>query len=160
MSTAHSATLLRVVAVAALVALARPSHAQTATDSSAEIVAFNRALDSATRRMDNAATLNLWEDDGVSLLPSTKPIIGKPAIAELLGRVTAANPGAHMQTFDLECFDIRVSGAWASEWCTEHQIVAFADGKRFDGRGKMLLVLHRGLDGVWRLHTEMWNQAD
>jgi len=23
----------------------------------------------------------------------------------------------------------------------------------------MLLVLHRGVDGRWRLHDEMWNQA-
>ena len=143
----------------ALIASAMAAPSPT-VDSRKDIAAFNRALDSATRRMDNAATLALWEDDGVSLLPSTKPIAGKKQIAEFLDRVTRENPGGRMESFTLQCFDIRVSGSWASEWCTEHQVVLLGSGKRFDGRGKMLLELHRGGDGQWRLHDEMWNQGD
>jgi len=55
-----------------------------------DIDAFNKAFAKATRTMDNAATLALWDDDGVSLLPSTKPIIGKPAIAKFLTDVMAS----------------------------------------------------------------------
>jgi ketosteroid isomerase-like protein len=29
----------------------------------------------------------------------------------------------------------------------------------FDGWGTLLLVLHRGADGKWRLRREMWNEA-
>ena len=29
----------------------------------------------------------------------------------------------------------------------------------FDGWGKMLLVLHKGADGKWRVKQEMWNQG-
>jgi ketosteroid isomerase-like protein len=29
----------------------------------------------------------------------------------------------------------------------------------FDGQGKMLLVLHRGPDGKWRMRREMWNEG-
>lgn len=29
----------------------------------------------------------------------------------------------------------------------------------FDGWGTLLLMLHRGIDGKWRLHREMWNEA-
>ncbi len=130
------------------------------SDPRAEIAAFNRALDSATRAMDNAASVALWEDDGVSLLPSTKPIVGKRQIAEFINRVTSATPATRMESFTMECFDIRVSGAWASEWCNEHQRVLLKGGQVFDGRGKMLLVLHRGADGKWRLHEEMWNSGD
>ncbi len=124
----------------------------------AEIAAFNRALDEATRKMDNAAVLALWEDDGVSLLPGQAPLVGKKAIAKFLDEITAKFPGGKMQTFEMQCYDVRVDGRMASEWCTEHQVVHFADGKPpFDGRGKMLLVLHKGDDGAWRLQKEMWN---
>jgi ketosteroid isomerase-like protein len=127
---------------------------------SSGIDAFNRAFADATRHMDNAATLALWDDDGVSLLPSTKPITGKPAITKFMNDVMSSLAGAHMKSFESACFDIHESGDWASEWCTEHQVVEFADGKPpFDGYGKMLLVLHRGVDGKWRLRDEMWNQA-
>lgn len=147
--------------VATLCVVSTAAHSQSpAASARAGVEAFNRALDGATRSMSNAAILALWEDDGVSLLPSTKPIVGKPAIAAFLHDVMASLKNATMERFELQCFDIDVSGDWASEWCTEHQVVRLADDKPpFDGRGKMLLVLHKGADGAWRLKREMWNQA-
>ncbi len=136
------------------------ARAQTAPAERGEIGAFNQALDQATRAMSNSATLALWEEDGISLLPSSKPIVGKIAIGKFFDDVMAQLQGAKMQKFELQCFDISVSGSWASEWCTEHQIVDLGAGKPpFDGWGKMLLVLHRGADGKWRMNREMWNQA-
>ncbi len=124
------------------------------------IATFNHALEAATRSMAPAATMALWDDDGVSLLPSTRPIVGKPAIAEFLANVMKSLTGARMGHFSLWCYDIEISGRSASEWCTEHQVVSFADGKpSFDGWGRMLLLLHRSPDGGWRLKREMWNQA-
>ena len=84
------------------------------TDPRAEIETFNRALEQATRSMDNRATLALWAEDGLSLLPSTKPLEGKTAIAAFLEGVTAQIPGAKMEKFELECFGIEVSGDLAS----------------------------------------------
>ncbi len=69
--------------------------------------------------------------------------------------------GVRMEKFEMECFAIDVSGDTASEWCSEHQVVQMPGGKPpFDGRGKMLLVLKRGVDGKWRLLREMWNRAE
>lgn len=58
--------------------------ANAATPAQSGIETFNKSLDAATRSMDNAATLALWDDDGVSLLPSTPPIVGKKAIGKFL----------------------------------------------------------------------------
>jgi ketosteroid isomerase-like protein len=133
--------------------------AQVAANEKAGVERFNQELREATLHMDNAATLSLWEESGVSLLPATAPIAGKRALTAFLQRVTSSMSGAKMRSFTLECFDLHVSGDWASEWCTEHQVVDLADGKQFDGRGNMLLVLHRGPDGAWRIRNEMWNEA-
>lgn len=140
--------------------IALPVRAQRATATvHPEIDAFNNAFFDATRHMDTQGTLALWDDEGVSLLPSTKPIAGKAAITKFMNDVMASLSGAHMTKFEGECFDIQQSGDWASEWCTEHQLVALPAGKPpFNGYGKMLLVLHR-TGGKWRLREEMWNQA-
>src|SRR5271170_4972398 len=84
-------------------------------DPRAEIAAFNRKLENATRLMDNTATLALWAEDGISLLPSTKPIEGKTAIAAFLEGVTAQIHGAKMEKFEWECFATDVSGDLAAE---------------------------------------------
>ena len=135
-------------------------HAQVAQPVvPAELRTFNDALSDATRRMDNAALVALWEDDGVSLLPSTRPIAGKKAISDFITSVTSQMGSARMLKFTNDCHDGVVSGDWASEWCIEHQVVALGNDKTFDGWGKLLFILHRGTDGKWRLREEMWNQA-
>ena len=126
----------------------------------AGIEEFNRALIQATTQMDNAAALALWEDDGIALLPQTKPMIGKQAIAKFLDDVSSQLPGARMEKFEMKCFDAERNGDSATEWCEEHQHVVFPNGKPpFDGRGKMLLVLQRGAGGKWRMRREKWNEG-
>ena len=149
------------LAATLLLAARIPATAQSPSPDHAGIEAFNHKLEDATRRMDNAATLALWTEDGISLLPSTKPIIGKPAIAAFFQSVTASLQGARMQSFEMKCSGIDVSGNLATEWCTEHQIVQVPGGKPpFEGRGKMLLVLRKAPDGNWRMEREMWNEAE
>jgi uncharacterized protein (TIGR02246 family) len=124
----------------------------------AQIDAFNQALRDATWRMNDEDLAALWEDDGVSLLPDTPPLIGKKAIVGFIRDATASFPQAKMQKFDLACHDVVVFGDYASEWCSEHQVVIIGGGKpNFDGAGNLLLLLHRGSDGKWRLKREMWN---
>ena len=150
---------LLALALVSLAFVARAGSAQVSAPTRGEIDAFNDAMRDATRRMDTAAIVGQWEDDGISLLPSTRPLVGKQAIAAFIEGVTSTLAGARMERFTMECHDIDVAGSWASEWCVEHQVVALTGDKHFDGWGKMLLVLHRGADGQWRLHREMWNEA-
>ncbi|HEX5385532.1 MAG TPA: nuclear transport factor 2 family protein [Gemmatimonadales bacterium] len=146
-------------ALAAQAARPHPRSGAAGSAAAAGVERFNQALADATRHMDNGATLALWADDGISLLPGAEPIVGKPAITKFLEGVTARMSGAHMKSYEQHCFGLEVSGAWASEWCTEHQVVDLGGGKTFDGRGKMLFVLHREVDSVWRVKREMWNRA-
>jgi len=126
----------------------------------AGIVAFNHALAAATRAMDNDAILALWEDGGTSLLPDMPPIEGKPAMTSFLAGVDKQLRGARMRKFELACHAIQITGDWASEWCEEHQMISFANGRPpFNGTGRLLLVLHRGPNRVWRLSREMWQPA-
>jgi hypothetical protein len=60
----------------------------------------------------------------------------------------------------MNCFNIESTADSATEWCQEHQLVILpGDKPPFDGWGKMLLVLHRGADGKWRMRREMWNEG-
>jgi ketosteroid isomerase-like protein len=159
------ATRLLLALLLAMFGCATAGAARTGSGSpsgaGAEIADFNRSFADVTRRMDNAALFALWEDDGVSLLPDTPPIEGKAAIRAFVERVVAQLPGARMQTFELRCSGIEIALDWASEWCDEHQVVAFADGRApFVGWGRMLLVLHRGAGSAWRLRREMWNAGE
>jgi uncharacterized protein (TIGR02246 family) len=139
---------------------ARQTNANRATPARAEIDAFNKKYIAAHLRMDNAAVLSLWAEDGISLLPATDPIIGKEAIGKFMDEVVGRMPGYHMQKMDVDFQGIEVSGDWASEWAEEHQVVQPPPGKRvIDSYGKLLLVLHREADGTWRITREMRNQG-
>jgi ketosteroid isomerase-like protein len=128
-----------------------------ARDDRGGIEAFNRALADATRRMDSPAVLALWEPDGAALLPDTAATVGAPAIRAVMDDVTRAHPEARMRSFEMTCTGIEIAGDLAHEYCDEHQIVDLGGGApAFDGRGRMLFVLHRGNDGAWRLRREMW----
>jgi uncharacterized protein (TIGR02246 family) len=125
-----------------------------------EIEAFNKKYIVAHLRMDNAAVLSMWAEDGISLLPATDPIIGKEAIGKFMDEVMGRMPGYHMQKMEVDFQGIEVSGDWASEWTEEHQVVQPPPGRRvIDSYGKLLLVLHREADGNWRITREMWNQG-
>ena len=136
------------------------THVQQAGSSRAELDAFNKRFIAAHLRMDNAAVMSMWAEDGVSLLPTTEPMIGKETIGKFMDDVVKRMPGYHMQKIDIDFQGIEVSGDWASEWALEHQVVQPPPGKPvFDSYGKLLLVLHREADGNWRIAREMWNQG-
>jgi uncharacterized protein (TIGR02246 family) len=123
-----------------------------------EIEAFNAKFGEVEQHMDNPGVMALWANDGVSLLPGMAPLTGKKTIAKWLDDIVAQMPGYRMVKVENEFHDIQVSGDWASEWGTTHQIVQSPDGKPpIESRGKILLVLHKERDGNWKIKQEMWN---
>jgi ketosteroid isomerase-like protein len=110
--------------------------------------------------MDNAATMALWAEDGVALLPGMAPLEGKTTISKWLDGVVAGLTGYRVAAQDNDFHDILISGKWASEWGTTNQVVQRPDGKpAIETWGKILLVLHKGDNGAWRIREEMWNDG-
>ncbi len=142
-------------ALLSLALICIPAFAASPRD---EIASFNQKFRDATLRMDNTATMALWSEDGVSLLPGLAPIEGKKTIAKWLDGVVAGLAGYRVTTQENDFHDIQISGDRASEWGTTHQIVQPPDGKpAIEIWGKILLVLHREPDGAWKIREEMWN---
>lgn len=142
--------------------LATPPQANRAEANSAkaEIEEFNQKFIAAHLKMDHALILSFWEEDGVSLLPDTPPLVGKLAIAKFVEDAIASMPGYRVTKQEIDFRDIRVAGDWAFEWGLEHQVSEGPPGKpTFAGRGKILLILHKNAQGEWKVHQEMWNSA-
>src|SRR5262245_28434987 len=152
-------SFLRSALALMLVAGALASAAAYRSDPDAkQIEAFNQRFTAANLAMDNAQVMALWADDGVSLQPDSAPMAGKKTIAKWLDEIVAQMPGYRVTKDEADFHDIQVSGDWASEWGTTHQIVQPPGGKpAIETFGKILLVLHREADGEWRIEKEMWN---
>jgi len=131
-----------------------------------EIEAFNEELKQSIMAMDNARVMALWDDNGTNLPFGEAALEGKPAIAKWLDNVTEKQKGWKVTKQDQEFHDIQISGDWASEWANTEQVSQPPEGKKFIGigkghgpvtsKGKMLLVLHRGSDGKWKIREEAW----
>ena len=57
------------------------------------LAGFNARFEDATRHMDNQALAALWEEDGITLLPETPPIVGKRAISAFVEKAIVQFPG-------------------------------------------------------------------
>jgi uncharacterized protein (TIGR02246 family) len=144
------------VAIGAIRMMAAGSEA----DGRKEIEAFNKRYVELHLKMDTAGVLALWAEDGVDLMPGEAPMMGKKTIVAWVEGIVSKMPGYKVTKQEMEFHDIQVSGDWASEWATEHQVVQPPDGKpAIEGYGKMALVLHREVSGEWKVKQEMWNAA-
>jgi ketosteroid isomerase-like protein len=154
----HRKSLFHALAVILLSNSAASLTFAQAAGAKSEIEAFNKKFIDAHLRMDHAAIFAMWADDGVSLLPETPPLIGKPAITKFVEDIVAQMPGYKVITQEIDFQNIQIAGDWAYEWGLEHQVVQPPDGKPpLDGRGKILLILHKDSSGAWKIQQEMWN---
>ena len=92
-----------------------PAQTASAGDLRKEIDAFNARFLEAHRKMDDAAILGMWAEEGMNLLPETAPMVGKAAITKFLTGVTGRLKGWRMEKMELDFQGIETSGDWASE---------------------------------------------
>lgn len=151
--------MTRLPAVALLGFAACRTGGTSVIKSDGEIESFNRKFVELISNTDDAGMLAIWDDGGVDLMPGEVPLVGKPAIAAWLKDIESGSPGSRVTKEDVQFHDIQVSGDWASEWATEHQVVQPQGKPPTEGYGKLALVLHRDSGGTWRIRQEMWNDA-
>jgi ketosteroid isomerase-like protein len=149
-------TFLFLVSVFPLVHLS-PQTPASPTDPKAEILAFNEKFINAHLRMDNPAIIAMWAEDGVSLLPSMAPMVGRATIGKFINDISAQMPGYKIVREKIDFHDIQVSGDWASEWGLETQGLQPPNQPTMVGYGKILFVLHKDAKGEWKIQQEMWN---
>src|SRR5580704_3251575 len=125
-----------------------------------EVDRFNKRYVELHLKMDTEGIFGTWAEDGVSLMPGEAPLIGKKAIVTWVEKILSQMPGYKVVKEEIDFHDIQISGDWASEWATEHQVVEPPDGKpAIDSLFNMALVLHRETNAEWKVKQEMWNQA-
>jgi uncharacterized protein (TIGR02246 family) len=135
-------------------------HAATASGSRKEIDEFNRRFVDACRSMDHKASVDMWADDGVDLLPGMEPMIGKDAISAWLAGLEAQMKGAKVTQCDVDWQQIQVAGTVAYEWGINTQTVSVPDHPEpFKNKGKITLILRKQLDGSWKQALESWNSS-
>ena len=140
-----------------------PDNEATAPDRSQDRKAvdeFNQRFIESCRKMDNRATLALWTDDGVDLLPGMDPMIGKAAIADWLKSMTDRSVGVKMLQCDVDWQRVQVSSDIAYEWGINTQTISIpSQTEPFKNKGKITLILHKQSDGSWKLALESWNAS-
>jgi ketosteroid isomerase-like protein len=143
-----------------LIALSTSAASGQAAHTKDDLEKFNNHFRELHLKMDTAGIFALWADDGVDLMPGEAPVTGKKVIQAWVEDILMKMPGYKVTKEEMEFHDIQVSGNWASEWALEHQVVQPPDGKEpIETWGKLALVLHRELNGEWRITQEMWNAA-
>lgn len=138
---------------------ASPQTPAPPADPKAQILDFNEKFINAHLRLDNPAIIAMWAEDGVSLLPSMPPMIGRGAIGKFINDISAQMPGYKIVREKIDFHDIQVSGDWASEWGLETQGLQPPNQPEMEGYGKLLFVLHKDSSGQWKIQQEMWNAA-
>jgi len=124
-----------------------------------EIEDFNRKFVQLILKTDHAGMLATWADDGVDLMPGEAPLVGRSAITAWIKDIESRTPGSKVIREEVLFHHIQVSGDWASEWATEHQLVQQQGKPPVEGYGKIALVLHRDATGRWKIKQEMWNDS-
>lgn len=147
-----------VLALLFLLPFSSPQTPAPPADPNSEILAFNEKFINAHLRMDNPAIIAMWAEDGVSLLPSMPPMVGRAAIGKFINDISAQMPGYKIVREKIDFRDIQVSGDWASEWGLETQgLQPPANQPVMEGYGKILFVLHKDTKSEWKIQQEMWN---
>lgn len=140
--------LIAGTALLALAACAAPQD--TATEG---VLSSNAAFEAAFNAGDAATLAGLYTVDAVVMAPNLARIEGRRGIQELWQNFFDAG----VSDIDLETLELEVSGDRAAEVGRFSLTAPDGKGGRLTGHGKYIVLWLMGIDGVWRLHRDIWN---
>lgn len=156
--------VLKIVLIAfvMLSALILSLVAQTTADQNERksVDAVNKEIVRACQERDWDATLALWADDGVDLLPGLAPMVGKAKISAWLDSLRPQMEGTKMRYCTVDWQDIQIHGDLAYEWGINRQLIDYPPPRKSaPNEGKILFILKRQGDGSWKIALESWNSS-
>ena len=131
-----------------------PAAARKAVD------ALNQQIVRACQQRDFDATAALWAEDGVDLLPGLAPMVGKAKISAWLESLRPQTEGSRMRYCTIDWQDIQIQGDSAYEWGINRQFIEYPPPRKSTpNEGKILYILRRQPDGLWKIALESWNSS-
>lgn len=112
----------------------------------------------ASKARDLATLVSLWTDDGIALPPDEDPVIGKEAIQLWLERNLEQERDYQITEYVHRFEEIEIFGEWAFEWGTfSGAVKPVAGGSPMRMTGKLLRILKRQPNGMWKVARSIWN---
>ena len=137
--------------IAALIASTVWAGAALADDK-ADIEAINAKFEQAMSAGDAAAIAALYSEDGIMYPPQSPPVEGRSNIQALWQSYIDEG----VTSLDLNATEIVSSGSLGYDLGTFNLTMKTESGE-VPASGKYLVVWHKGDDGTWRLHRDIWN---
>lgn len=148
-------TAIVMVGILAVVTGVEAARRQDSAEKDRMAIERLHQLDVETTLTDKADELaRLWDTDAVRIQPDGPAEVGKAVIYADDKRWEASKGSEKTLCYRTEMQDLRIAGDWAFEW-GYFSYKNSSDGKVETGRGKVLRVLHRQMDGSWKFARVM-----
>ena len=114
-----------------------------------------------TLSQDPKGLIDIWTEDAVRFNPGSPPAVGKQAIQAENEKARAQYPGFKVLSYAAEYKNIQIEDGLACEW-GEHEakFTMSPEGPPLSFHTKVLRVLRRQSDGMWKFALVIWNQAE
>lgn len=133
----------------------QPTMAESVSDGDviSAIQAQNARYMAAYRAGDAAAIAALHTEDAIVMSPNRPRVQGLEDIESIIAKDLLLGPSK----IGLNTVEVTTNGDTAYEIGQYTMSIKVAGGKPIEDFGDYLVIWKRGVDGIWRLHVDIWN---
>jgi len=149
----HKIMLCVLVVSAVWLVACQPADTFDAAAAKAEIEAVNAKWAEAVANQDAEALAALYTENAWALPPNHEAVRGREGVRDFMEGLFDMG----FQEVSLVTREIMGHGNMAHEVGTFTATIAMGDDGTIEDKGKYLVIWHKGQDGQWRLHRDIWN---